>query len=514
MIGTQRPARLLTYLDGSKHAVGEVGGKAVGLDLLLRHGYPVPQAAVITTAAYRDIVSETSVKLLVDDLATASLPTPNRIAAEAAAIERVFLATPISARVTATLDRICDELLGDGPVAVRSSATAEDLAEASFAGQYLTITDITTATELERAVRRCWASLWMPSARAYRSRHRIPEKSIAMAVVVQRQIVADWSGVVFTTDPQGREHLIRIEAVEGMGEQLVSGRVTPADYLVRKDTLEILEPTDHHQLPFLEDLARLALRVERSLGAAQDIEWATNEKGLHLLQVRPITGSTLRSTLNDGFDTDPTPGATYTPHGVIEMLPAVVPPLLWTINAPMLENAFRATFADLGGRSPSCQRRLVSRFRGRAALDLSAICSIAASLPGGDPAEVERQYLGKTISASGSSGATGTHLFAALRSRTAQKRIVDEVHLTAAAAQTIARLDIELTGLPVRKLVAYRQRIRDLAWRGYAAEVGASSAAGATYRALEVLLGRWMPEDEATTWAQVLVPPVNRRHRT
>jgi len=95
-------------------------------------------------------------------------------------------------------------------------------------------------------------------------------------------------------------------------------------------------------------------------------------------------------------------------------------------------------------------------------------------------------------------------MFAAIRSRAVHKRIVDEVHLTAAAARAIAQLDMDLRDLPVRKLVAYRQRIRDLAWRGYAAEVGASSAAGATYRALELLLERWVDADEAASWAQRL----------
>ncbi|MCP4964072.1 MAG: hypothetical protein GY926_02435 [bacterium] len=504
MIATRRQNRLFTYLDGSDHDPEEVGGKAVGLDQLIAHGYPVPPAAVLTTEAYTDTVTERSLRLLVDDLLTSSLPAPDRIAAEAAAIERTFLAAPLPDRVEAAVKRIGTDLLDDGPVAVRSSATAEDLAEASFAGQYLTITDITTTDDLMIAVRRCWASLWSPAARAYRRRHRIPETGIAMAVIVQRQVSPHWSGVAFTSDPQGREHLIRIEAVPGMGEALVSGKVTPADYLVRKDTLEVSSTSPEPQPGLVEDLARLSLRIESSFGAPQDIEWAYDDTGLCLLQMRPITTSALPTGMDDGFDTKHNPATTYTPHGVIEMLPGVVSPLLWTINAPMLENAFRATFTDLGGQNPPDDRPIVSRFRGRAALDLSAICEVAASLPGGDPAEVERQYLGRAISTTTAEKTGGIHLFSALRSRQAQKRIVDEVHLTAAAAHAISQLDIDISTLPVRKLVAYRQRIRDLAWRGYTAEVGASSAAGATYRALELLLERWLPEHEAASWAQLL----------
>jgi len=223
-------------------------------------------------------------------------------------------------------------------------------------------------------------------------------------------------------------------------------------------------------------------------------------------------GSLERSTagfptsFDDGFDTKLPPGDTFTPHGVIEMLPGVVPPLLWTINAPMLENAFRTVFTELGADPPALSRPLVARTRGRAALNLSALCRVAESLPGGDPLEVERQYLGCTITPGLCEGGSRSrwHLLAAIRSRVAHRRIVDEVELISTAAHAIARIDIDVSTLSVSRLAAYRQRIRDLAWRGYAAEVGASSAAGATYRALEILLERWLPDDSAATWAQRL----------
>jgi phosphohistidine swiveling domain-containing protein len=505
MTMTRRRSRFAAHINGMGQEVSEVGGKAAGLDLLIKHGYPVPATSVITTAAYRAATAERSLGLLIEDLRSSPPPSPDLIPAESAAIERTFLAAPVSDEVTAAIAKIGSELLRNGPVAVRSSATAEDLADASFAGQYLTITGVSGIADLQVAVRRCWASLWMPAARAYRRRQHVAERHIAMAVIIQTMVDPIWSGVAFSRDPQGENHLVRVEAVPGLGEDLVSGKVTPADYLIRRDTLEITPTGDAADLDFVEDLARMALRIEEIAGTPQDIEWAYTAAGVALLQVRPITVIGRSPELEDGLDTHNPQAHTFTPHGVVEMLPGVVPPLLWSINSPMLDNAFRSTFDNLGGVTPDQDCPIVTRFRGRAALDLTAISDIAKSLPGGDPAEVERQYLGKSLDhepAGHTDG--GFHPLAALRSRRVHNRIVDEVDLTATAATALARMQLDLAELPVRLLTAYRQRIRDLAWRGYAAEVGASSAAGATYRALELLLERWLATNEAASWAQLL----------
>jgi pyruvate,water dikinase len=225
--------------------------------------------------------------------------------------------------------------------------------------------------------------------------------------------------------------------------------------------------------------------------------------GIELLATTAITEPPQPLGVDDGLDTQDPPDHTYTPHGVVEMIPGVAPPLLWTINRPMLEDAFRATFADLGAATPPNTQPIVARFRGRAALDLTAICDVTSSLPGGDPAEVQRQYLGEVLDAPEATRSRA-HVATAFKGRRVHKRIVDEVDLIAVAADGVVRMEIELYDMPVRRLVAYRQRIRDLAWRGYAAEVGASSAAGATYRALELLLERWLPEEEAESWTQII----------
>jgi phosphohistidine swiveling domain-containing protein len=504
MIVAPHHDRYVVHLDGTGHLRRDVGGKAAGIEFLLRHGFSVPPATVITAGAYRAATQERSLRLLVADLRQSALPPPEQMAAEAAAIERVFLAAPLPRELEAAIARAGDEQLAAGPVAVRSSATVEDLGDASFAGQYLTVTGVSNRAELQRAVRRCWASLWLPAARTYRRRRKVPDARAAMAVIVQAMVAPDWSGVLFTADPGGDRHLLRIEVVRGLGEGLVSGQVTPDDYQLRRDTLEVVKRTAGTTPPFLEDLARVALRIEAAARTPQDIEWAVAGDRITLLQTRPITEPAVTSA-NDGLDTSAVEDATYTPHGIVEMLPGVIPPLLWTINAPMLENAFRTTFSRLGGVAPDTHRPLVTRVRGRAALDLSAICDIARSLPGGTPAEVERQYLGRNLSADPTvAPRPRAHVLAALRSRKAHNEIVDEVELVAAAATALANMQLAVADMPVRRLVAYRQRIRDLAWRGYAAEVGASSAAGATYRALELLLERWLAPEAAASWAQVV----------
>jgi pyruvate,water dikinase len=213
---------------------------------------------------------------------------------------------------------------------------------------------------------------------------------------------------------------------------------------------------------------------------------------------------------DDGFDTPPEPEHTYTPYGLAEMLPGVLPPLLWSINAPMLDNAFRRLFADLEIPPPHVDGAFlaVGRFRGRAALNLSVLKEAARSIPGGSAAEVERQYLGRVVTAGlenePEQNAGLRQTIAGLKSLRVRKQVEDEVALFADAVDFILAIGANLEDLPVQQLLAYRIRIRDLAWRGYEAEVAASAGAAAAYRGLELALERWVGRDEAALWAQKL----------
>ncbi len=260
----------LSALGADDRAVA--GGKGANLGELIRAGFPVPDGFVITTHAYA-------------------------VAARAAGVDP---RDPIGARDRLTAKPVPDEVayairevyraLG-GRVAVRSSATAEDLPEASFAGQQDTILDIEGEDALLDAVRRCWASLWNERAVAYRATHEVDEDALRLGVVVQRMVRATIAGVLFTADPiTGRRRRAAIDAVRGLGEQLVSGAVNPDHYLVDVRTGavierrgEILDDTR------LRELADIGARIEGHFGKPQDIEWAIDDSKLWIVQSRDIT---------------------------------------------------------------------------------------------------------------------------------------------------------------------------------------------------------------------------------
>ena len=494
-------------LIGDGAPLHEVGGKAAGLDRLLGHGFPVPPVRVVTADAYQAFSEDAGLREYLDRLRSTDIPSPDLIEAETARLNAAFLEAPMPPVVEDSIRKAASELLSLGPIAVRSSATAEDLDSASFAGQYRTFLDIRTEDAALAAVRMCWASLWEPSVRAYRRNEGVAEHDLSMGVILQSMASASHAGVMFTRDPLGDQETARVEMVEGLGEALVSGKVTPSVFRIDRTTLEVRGSHGEDLPAFVEDLVRMGLRVERRLGAPQDIEWAHDGKKLVLLQARPITHQQPLRSDDDGFDTKPEPGHTYTPHGLAEMLPGVLPPLLWSINAPMLDNAFRGLFADLDISPPAVTGSYLAlgRFRGRAALDLSVLRSAAASMPGGSAAEVERQYLGRVLTDEAEEDEPAGNAFARAaagwKGVRVRKRVEDEVDLLVDATNFAMALGVDLPALSTSRLLRYRARVRDLAWRGYEVEVAASAGAAAAYRSLEMALEKWVGAD-ASLWAQ------------
>ena len=252
----------------------DAGGKGANLGELRRAEFPVPDGFVITTASYA----------LAAEAAGVTGETP--------ATARVRLAaSPVPAGIAHAV-REAYRALGASEVAVRSSATAEDLPDASFAGQQDTMLGVSGEDAVLDAVRRCWASLWNDRAVAYRQSHDVPAEGLRLAVVVQRMVDAESAGVLFTADPiTGRRRRATIEAVRGLGEQLVSGAVNPDHFVVNTRSDAVLERrgdilTDAQ----LRELAALGARIEDHFGRPQDIEWAIDRAGkLWIVQSRDIT---------------------------------------------------------------------------------------------------------------------------------------------------------------------------------------------------------------------------------
>ena len=217
-------------LNGTGCDSTQVGGKSAGLDRLASHGFPIPQSFAITVTAYRRYIEAHDLTGWLEELNDAPLAEPGKLASAVTEVERVFMDGSMPQDTIDAITEVATPMLASGPVALRSSATAEDMGAASFAGQYRSFLLVDDLEGVLAAVRRCWASLWLPPARAYRSRQHIEVPDLAMAVVLQEMLDPDWSGVGFTEDPRGVPNAMRIEIVPGLGEALVSGRVTPHEF--------------------------------------------------------------------------------------------------------------------------------------------------------------------------------------------------------------------------------------------------------------------------------------------
>jgi pyruvate,water dikinase len=296
-----------------------VGGKAVGLGALLREGLPVPMGFAVTTRAFREHVERNRLGPDIERLLGEA--DRQHVADEIRGMfENSRLSPQLEDEVSTAYQRLCSGSGSAQPIAIRSSATAEDLADASFAGQQETYLWILGSLEVLRHLVRCWASLFTPQALAYRAHRNIGSVDLAMGVVVQAMVPAVAAGVMLTIDPvNGDRSAIVIEASYGLGVAVVNGEVTPDRLCVDKVLLEIRsrsigaktvayrfdpavqgirrEPVSAEQqtqacLTDVEviELASSGKRMERAMGRPQDMEWALGPgRELFLLQARPET---------------------------------------------------------------------------------------------------------------------------------------------------------------------------------------------------------------------------------
>ena len=297
--------------------VAVAGGKGAALGALIRAELPVPEGFVVLTDAYRAFVDDNGLQTEIHRLAPEA-PTDDldQLADRARAIQELFDSGTVREDITAAISEAYEAMQG-GPAAVRSSATLEDLPEASFAGQHDSYLNVRGVVAVCAAVKRCWGSLWNPEALAYRLRQEVNAGDPAMAVVVQRMIPADCAGVLFTANPlDHRRDRMLVNGSWGLGEAIVAGQVTPDQWVVDWETGAILEaeigdkqvmtvyegtgtatrdtPTHLRQATTLDpgevvELVDLGRAVQNYFGEPQDIEWARAEGRFHLVQSRPIT---------------------------------------------------------------------------------------------------------------------------------------------------------------------------------------------------------------------------------
>src|SRR4030043_1923353 len=306
----------------TKNDLSLVGGKGANLGEMTKANIPVPPGFIITTDAYFTFLQRTGIeKKIYDLLGPLDVDNIKQLQKVSAEIKRIFLAAPMLTEI-ATEIRDAYRQMGRGLVAVRSSATAEDLPEASFAGQQQTYLKVEGEDEVLYAVHRCWASLFEARAIFYRAHHGFDHSSVGIAVPVQRMVQSEAAGVMFTVEPiTSDRNKITIEAIHGLGEMIVSGDVTPDYFVVSKDELNIIEKEVKNQEWKLvrnengrgeddnmkivltseeqaqqkisdEDiiaLAKIGMRLEEHYQFPQDIEWAKENGKIYIVQTRPVT---------------------------------------------------------------------------------------------------------------------------------------------------------------------------------------------------------------------------------
>lgn len=355
----------LAGLTGTELAAA--GPKAATLGRLLRAGLPVPRGFVVTTAAFRNFMESAPrgkdlQRVLADAQTTAVLASRTA----SGWMNEALGNAPIPGAVAQALESALQEFPQVPRWAVRSSATAEDLAGASFAGQHDSFLNVPRAEVLDR-VRQCWLSLFSPRAVLYRARQGVAHDGAAMAVIVQEMIPAEVAGVLFTADPSSSEsERIVIEASRGLGDRVVNGRVTPERVVLAKTGSAILERVPGgpaHPGPggaerpgetgVLDEttarrVAELSRQVQQLLPGQLDMEWAACHGEVYLLQARPITGRPAARSWEDR--------QVWTNLNTGEVAPDVVTPATWSIIRQFLDylcrSVFRLVGADIRRASP------------------------------------------------------------------------------------------------------------------------------------------------------------------
>ncbi len=367
---------LILKLDSPDATLERVGGKGASLARMAAAEFRVPPGFHITTHAYRRFIEENHLAgPILSAARQAWVGDPATLAVASRQIQSLIMQGAIPDDLAVWIRHSYAELGSDDPpVAVRSSATAEDLPEMSFAGQQETYLNVKGSDQVLEAVKRCWASLWTARAIGYRMRNTISPEGVALAVVVQRLVVADVAGILFTAHPvTGARDEMLINAAWGLGEAIVGGQVTPDAFIVDKKTgsvksrrlgdkqmmtVRLAEGTREEPVPAgkrkqaalrpaqAAELAQLGVRIEQLYQQPMDIEWALQHGLFFVLQARPITAlPEPRVTLDWKL---PRSKGRYLRQNVIELLPDPLSPLFATLGLPVWNHAMHKLGKSIG----------------------------------------------------------------------------------------------------------------------------------------------------------------------
>lgn len=349
-----------------------VGGKGMSLSKLLTAGIPVPEGFHVTTTSYKIFVEKNHIQphinKLLDGIDSNNTSQLENVSTQ---IGMLFHNGEMPQEVSDAI-KTAYAGLGNIAVAVRSSATAEDLPDASFAGQQETYLNIQGENEVLDAVKRCWVSLWTARAIAYRAKNDIKQEIVALAVVVQKLAFSDASGVMFTLNPiNGRRSEMIVNAAWGLGESVVSSLVTPDTIVVdknaerivsyeaaNKEIMTVRTSDGTEEIPTPEQLRKkhaltrnqvmrltqLGKKIEKYYEMPMDVEWALEKDKLYIVQARPITVLPPEWTL-------PEKNVIYTKSSLAEHLPNPVTPLFATLGLEIVNRASALLWIDMFGKS-------------------------------------------------------------------------------------------------------------------------------------------------------------------
>jgi pyruvate,water dikinase len=319
-----RPTKVVAWFEEiGKTDIPVAGGKGANLGEMTKARIPVPPGFIVTADAYYQFLKEAQLADKIRAQLKLLKPKDTKMLQETAfQIMQMISQAPMPPGMAEEIKKAYQKM-HQGLVAVRSSATAEDLPEASFAGQQSTFLNVQGSSNVVEAVQKCWASLFEARAIFYRNEQRFDHSKLGIAVVVQRMVQSEISGVAFTAEPlSSDEKKIVIEAAYGLGEAVVSGELTPDMYLLEKESLRLLDKKvatqewqlirnpdsrdrkrmnikvpipvkdQHHQKLVDKDiaaLAKIAKKIEDLYKCPQDIEWAKEQGNIYIVQTRPIT---------------------------------------------------------------------------------------------------------------------------------------------------------------------------------------------------------------------------------